>query len=91
MGNFRVTLFSQILRSLLSCEIKICEILQCHAFYVAHMDHSQKIFREIIKIAIFTKFCDAKISRYTVYSQNFVSNMVYPIPSSSSYVVVSFC
>ena len=34
--NFRVTLFSQILLSR--------EIFSRHAFYVAHMDHSQKYF-----------------------------------------------
>ena len=42
-GKFCVALFSQISRIiLLSHEIKFRKILPCHAFYVTHVDHSQK-------------------------------------------------
>ena len=47
---------SQILRILLSCEIKFCEILPCHTFYVATWIIHKNIFCEIIEIAIFVKF-----------------------------------
>ena len=49
------------LQILLSCEIKFCEILPCHTFYVATWIIHKTIFCEIIEIAIFAKF-----SWYTV-------------------------
>ena len=51
-GNFRVTLFSQISRILLSCEIKLHEsIAILHPMWII----CKNIFNEIIEIAIFAK------------------------------------
>ena len=46
-GKFCVALFSRIL---LSCKIKICEILQCHAFYVAHVSFAKIFFAKLLKL-----------------------------------------
>ena len=46
---------SRILRILLSYEINICEILQCHAFYVAHVSFAKIFFAKLLKLPFFVK------------------------------------
>ena len=50
-------------------KLNFAKVLPCYTFYVAHVDHYENFFHEIIEITInfLQKFSDAKISWYTVW------------------------
>ena len=73
-GNFHVAKFSRFHEFLLSRGIKFREIIACHTFYIAHVDHSRKYF---LRIFISRKLSDAKISRYTVLLKGFTCGASY--------------
>ena len=62
---------SRILRILLSCEIKSCEILPCHTFYVATWIIHKNIFVKLLKSPFLRKF----------------SGIQYDLKQKNSYIV----
>ena len=77
LGNFRIVLFSQISRILLSRKIKFRKTLPCHTFYVAHVDHLRNYWnRHFHENLVMWKFPSIRYLHRSVKSLNYIQHVI---------------